>query len=69
MPGGVGGEAPRGAPLSRLTAIRVAKAQLAVPSGEVLPTNIPSTTHSFRRGTKFCNSLRRMGRLVKMYRP
>jgi len=38
MPGGVGGEAPRGAPLSRLTAIRMAEAQLAVPSGEALPT-------------------------------
>jgi hypothetical protein len=36
-----------------LTAIRVAKAQLAVPSGQALPTNIPSTTHSFRRGTKY----------------
>ena len=42
MPGGVGGEAPRGAPLSRLTAIRLAEAQLAVPSGEALPTQTPN---------------------------
>src|SRR5262245_21422470 len=41
MAGGVGGEAPRGAPLSRLTVIRVAKPQFAVPSGEALLTNIP----------------------------
>jgi hypothetical protein len=34
-----------------LTAIRVAKAQLAVPSGEAPLTNIPRITHSFRRGT------------------
>jgi hypothetical protein len=40
-----------------LTAIRVAKAQLAVPSGEAPLTNIPRITHSFRRGTICLNSL------------
>ena len=41
MPGGVGGEGPRGAPLSRLTAIRMAEAKLAVPAGEALPAKTP----------------------------
>ena len=60
MPGGEGGEASRGAPLSRLMAIRLVEAQLAVPSGEALPAFLPShvtrfsppIAHKFRRGTK-----------------
>ena len=38
-----------GAPQAQdLTVIRVAKAQLAVPSGEPLPTDTLRMTHSFR---------------------
>ena len=70
MPGGEGGEASRGAPLSRLTAIRMAEAQLAVPSSASLPANssapswatgvkraaryTPSNAHNFPRGTEDC---------------